>query len=104
MYYPTDQLRNSTIHRGAVFSPSRNYHLEARSEREAQVWVESIRREARMDEQEAEMYLASPADVGASWQGFERSIDAHISASADERAAGYSSSDAEAIIPSQSTG
>lgn len=55
-----------------------------------------------MDEQEAEMYIGSPTDAGAPWQGFERSIDAHISASADERLAGYSSSDAEAIMPSQS--
>ncbi|KAK4505654.1 hypothetical protein PRZ48_003619 [Zasmidium cellare] len=84
-----------------LFSPSRNFHLEASSDKEAHDWVESIRREARMDEQEAEMYLASPGGANAPWQGFERSIDAHISPSADERAAGYSSSDAEAFGPSQ---
>lgn len=84
-----------------LFSPSRNYHLEAPSDKQAQEWVECIRREARMDEQEAEMYLASPSGTSAFWQGFERSIDAHISPSADDRAAGYSSSDAEAFGQSQ---
>ncbi|EME47848.1 hypothetical protein DOTSEDRAFT_69690 [Dothistroma septosporum NZE10] len=84
-----------------LFSPSRNFHLEALSDTEAQEWVELIRREARMDEQEEEMHLASPGGGNASYRGFERSIDAHISPSADERTAGYSSSDAEAFGQSQ---
>lgn len=79
-----------------LFSPSRNFHLEASSDKEAQAWVESIRRQARMDEQEEEMFLASPGGAKMSYQGFS-SIDANISPSADERAAGYSSSDAEAF-------
>jgi len=86
-----------------LFSPSRNYHLEAPSDREAQEWVENIRREARMDEQEEEMYLASPGGEAATYRGFERSIDASISQSVhDDRATGYSSSDAEAFAHSQS--
>lgn len=85
----------------ALFSPSRNFHLEASSDKDAQEWVELVRREARMDEQEEEMHLASPGGGNASYRGFERSIDAHISPSADERAAGYSSSDAEAFGQSQ---
>lgn len=84
-----------------LFSPSRNFHLEASSDKEAQEWVELIRREARMDQQEEEMHLASPGGGNASYRGFERSIDAHISPSADERTAGYSSSDAEAFGQSQ---
>lgn len=84
-----------------LFSPSRNYHLEASSDKEAHDWVDCIRREATMDEQEAEMYLASPGGANAPWQGFERSIDAHVRPSADDRMAGYSSSDAEAFGQSQ---
>lgn len=43
-----------------LFSPSRNYHLAALSDRDAQDWVELIRRESRIDEEEEEMILASP--------------------------------------------
>ncbi|CAK3801663.1 3-hydroxybenzoate 6-hydroxylase [Lecanosticta acicola] len=86
----------------ALFSPSRNYHLEAHSDKEAQEWVECIRREAGMDEHEEEFELASPGGAYTPYSGFERSIDANISPSADERAAGYSSSDADAFFPSQS--
>lgn len=85
-----------------LFSPSRNYHLEAHSDQEAQQWVECIRREARIDREEEEFELASPGGVPTPYQGFGRSIDANISPSADERAAGYSSSDADAFFPSQS--
>src|ERR1700761_1459679 len=83
-----------------LFSPSRNYHLEALSDTEAQEWVEVIRREARIDEDEEEMFLASPGGAHtSSYHGFERSIDAHISPSVDERTnPGYaSSSDADAM-------
>jgi hypothetical protein len=80
----------------ALFSPSRNYHLEAKSEQEAQEWMELIRREARIDRDEEEMYLASPSGTQAQYHGFERSIDAQISPLHDERG-GYSSSDAEVL-------
>jgi len=85
-----------------LFSPSRNFHLEAASEAEAQQWVELIRREARMDqEDEEEIYLASPGGARSAYQGFGRSIDA-IAAGGDDRG-GYSSSDAEATqaLPKQ---
>lgn len=54
-----------------------------------------------MDLKEEEMYLASPGGANATYQGFERSIDANISPS-DDRAAGYSSSEAEGLPQSQS--
>jgi hypothetical protein len=44
-----------------LFSPSRNFHLQASSAAEATSWVELIRNEARIDEEEEEMFLASPA-------------------------------------------
>ncbi|TKA76703.1 hypothetical protein B0A55_03939 [Friedmanniomyces simplex] len=78
-----------------LFSPSRNFHLEAASEEEAQAWVELIRREARMDEDEGEIYLASPGGARSAYQGFGRSIDA-IAVGGDDRG-GYSSSDADAM-------
>jgi hypothetical protein len=43
-----------------LFSPSRNFHFEAPSAAEAQEWVELIRKDARIEEEEEEMFLASP--------------------------------------------
>ncbi|OWT43099.1 PH domain-containing protein [Pochonia chlamydosporia 170] len=43
-----------------LFSPSRNYHLQAPTRQDAQEWVEIIRRETRIEEEEEEMLLASP--------------------------------------------
>jgi hypothetical protein len=49
-----------------LFSPERNYHIEAPNEKEAQAWVELIRQEARIDQDEEEnMILMSPT-VGKS--------------------------------------
>lgn len=96
-----DPKRHSK-HVFGLFTPSRNFHLEASSDKEAQTWVESIRREARMDQQEEEMYLASPGGgTNTPYGGFERSLDAKISPMADDRAAGYSSSDVDALGRSQ---
>lgn len=81
-----------------LFSPSRNFHLEAESEQAAQEWVELIRQGARMDEMEEEMFLASPTGADTPYQGFERSIDAQLSSSAAQTA-DYSSSDIETCVP-----
>ncbi|KAF4626186.1 hypothetical protein G7Y89_g11979 [Cudoniella acicularis] len=54
-----------------LFSPSRNYHLEAASRKDAEQWVELIRQEARIEEEEEEMLLASP---GSNPTGFERAM------------------------------
>ncbi|TWU74787.1 hypothetical protein ED733_006142 [Metarhizium rileyi] len=43
-----------------VFSPARNYHFQASSLQDAREWVEIMRREARIKEEEEEMFLASP--------------------------------------------
>lgn len=58
-----------------LFTPSKNYHLEAPSEKEALEWVELIRREARIEEEEAEMRLASPEGSKGAYRGFERQKD-----------------------------
>ncbi|KAH8600271.1 hypothetical protein B0O99DRAFT_649122 [Bisporella sp. PMI_857] len=58
-----------------LFSPSRNYHLEASSGKDADEWVELIRQEARIEEEEEEMMLASPGGTAtANHNGFERSM------------------------------
>ena len=45
----------------ALFTSERNYHIEAKSETEAQQWVEMIRSQARIDEEEDEIIaLMSP--------------------------------------------
>ncbi|KAL7928894.1 hypothetical protein V8C35DRAFT_206388 [Trichoderma chlorosporum] len=44
-----------------LFSPSRNFHFEAPTAQDAQEWVDLIRKIARLDEEEEEMYtLGSP--------------------------------------------
>ena len=43
-----------------LFSPSKNFHFEAPSARDAQDWVDLIRKDARIEEEEDEMFLASP--------------------------------------------
>lgn len=48
-----------------LFSPSRNFHLQARSEADARAWVELIKHEARIDEQEHQVYAASPTAITA---------------------------------------
>ena len=43
-----------------LFSPSKNYHFQAPTLKDAQEWVELIRQDARIEEEEEEMFLASP--------------------------------------------
>lgn len=43
-----------------LFSPSKNFHFQASTEQEAREWVDIIRRDARIEEEEEEMFLASP--------------------------------------------
>ncbi|GJN80663.1 ph domain-containingprotein [Purpureocillium lilacinum] len=43
-----------------LFSPSKNFHLQAPTARDAEEWVDLIRRDARIEEEEEEMFLASP--------------------------------------------
>ena len=43
-----------------LFSPSKNYRLQARDDKDARAWVDLIRHEARIDEEEQEMSLTSP--------------------------------------------
>lgn len=58
-----------------LFSPSRNYHLEAKSSKDAEQWVELIRKEARIEEEEEELVLASPGDnATGSYMGFGRAM------------------------------
>ncbi len=54
-----------------LYSPSRNYHLQAESAVGVQEWVELIRREARIEEEE-NMVLGSPAGHIPPYQTFER--------------------------------
>lgn len=43
-----------------LFSPSKNFHLQTSNAQDCEEWVELIRKEARIEEEEEEMYLASP--------------------------------------------
>ncbi|KAI1106245.1 PH domain-containing protein [Jackrogersella minutella] len=43
-----------------LFSPARNYHFEALDSKDAKEWVDLIRKDARIEEEEEEMFLASP--------------------------------------------
>ena len=56
-----------------VFTPSKNYYLEASSEQDALEWVALIRRQARIEEFEAELSLSSPGGrTNATYRGFHR--------------------------------
>ncbi|KAH0380844.1 PH-domain-containing protein, partial [Aureobasidium melanogenum] len=79
----------------ALFSPARNYHLEAASDQDAQDWVQLIRREARIDQNEEEIVLASPGGAKSTYRGFERHTDHTINQDIHQ---GYSSSDAETSV------
>jgi hypothetical protein len=58
--------RRKAKHVFALFSPERNFHIEAPNDREAQEWVELIRREARIDEEEEESLITlSPSGPSA---------------------------------------
>ena len=43
-----------------LFSPAKNFHFQAPTLNDAQEWVELIRQDARIEEEEEEMFLASP--------------------------------------------
>ncbi|KAK5653120.1 hypothetical protein OQA88_9219 [Cercophora sp. LCS_1] len=43
-----------------LFSPSKNFHFQAATLEDAQDWVDLIRKDARIEEEEEEMFLASP--------------------------------------------
>ncbi|KAK3944244.1 hypothetical protein QBC46DRAFT_172212 [Diplogelasinospora grovesii] len=52
-----------------LFSPSKNYHFQAPTLEDAQEWVELIRKDARIEEEEEEMLLASPIAGRQSYLG-----------------------------------
>jgi hypothetical protein len=66
-----------------LFSPARNYHLGAATEKEAQQWVDLIRAEARIDEEEEEMTCLSPTGK-KTFTGFERAFKREIASSSSE--------------------
>ncbi|KLU89031.1 hypothetical protein MAPG_08009 [Magnaporthiopsis poae ATCC 64411] len=43
-----------------LFSPSKNYYFQAASAKDSHGWVDIIRRDARIEEEEEEIFLASP--------------------------------------------
>ncbi|KAI9649342.1 hypothetical protein NHQ30_001914 [Ciborinia camelliae] len=59
-----------------LFTPSRNYHLEATTKGDAEQWVNLIRKEARIDEEEEEeMLLASPTgNITGAYPGFDKAM------------------------------
>lgn len=68
-----------------LFSPSKNFHLQAPTLQDAQEWVELIRKDARLEEEEEEMFLASPMARSISPMGLRipqpGSMDQQIGAS-----------------------
>ncbi|KAB8296054.1 hypothetical protein EYC80_008862 [Monilinia laxa] len=59
-----------------LFTPSRNYHLEATTKGDAEEWVDLIRKEGRIDEEEEEeMLLASPSgNITSTYPGFDQAM------------------------------
>ena len=72
-------------HLFGLYSPSRNWHLQAQSAAEARSWVELIKHEARIDEEEPGMYAGSPTDhEGAPVEHFGRSDNDRFGSSSPE--------------------
>lgn len=84
-----------------LFSPSRNYHLEAKSRKDAEEWVDLIRTEARIEQEEEEMLLASPGgNATGSYSGFEKTMQQqHEHRLHDERLGSSSPEPSDSIIP-----
>ncbi|PBP18539.1 PH domain-containing protein [Diplocarpon rosae] len=92
-----------------LFSSSRNYHLEATSRADAEEWVSLIRKEARIEEEEEEMLLASPSmNTAGNYSGFERTMQKqHEQRLHDERLGSSSPEPSEPIVlrqPTEGTG
>ncbi|KAF2794813.1 PH-domain-containing protein [Melanomma pulvis-pyrius CBS 109.77] len=67
-----------------LFSPARNYHLSASTEKDAQEWVHLIRAEARIDEEDEEMICLSPTGK-KTFTGLERALKReHVGSSSSE--------------------
>jgi hypothetical protein len=73
--------KKKMAHVFGVFSPARNFHLAASTDKDAQAWVDLIRTEARMDDDEGDMVLLSPTG-NKTFTGFDRRRD-RISSSSD---------------------
>lgn len=54
-----------------LFSPSRNFHLEAQSSADAKEWVKLIRKESGVEKEEEEMFLTSPGGNSFKLPSFE---------------------------------
>ncbi|KAI4628511.1 hypothetical protein J4E83_003061 [Alternaria metachromatica] len=67
-----------------IFSPARNYHLGATTDKDAQEWVHLIRTEARIGEHEAEMTVMSPTTGRKTFSGFGRAARENIVSSSSE--------------------
>jgi len=66
-----------------IFSPARNWHLGATTDKDAQDWVDLIRAEARIDEGEEDMVLLSPTGT-KTFTGFDRTKRDNIGSSSSE--------------------
>ncbi|KAL1880497.1 hypothetical protein VTK73DRAFT_5884 [Phialemonium thermophilum] len=62
-----------------LFSPAQNYHFQAPTMKDALEWVELIRKEARIEEEEEEMFLASPVVQRQSYIGFAAGSNSALS-------------------------
>lgn len=57
---PLRDPKNKRDHVFGVFLSSRNFHFQAATAKEAEEWLDVLRREARIDEEDEELFLASP--------------------------------------------
>ncbi|RDA93329.1 hypothetical protein CP533_0345 [Ophiocordyceps camponoti-saundersi (nom. inval.)] len=57
-----------------LFSPSRNFHFQAPTPADAREWVDLIRKDARIEEEETELILASPPARSMSPAGRGRDV------------------------------
>ncbi|KAF1834693.1 PH domain-like protein [Decorospora gaudefroyi] len=75
--------KKKVAHVFGIFSPARNYHLGASTDKEAQEWVHLIRTEARIGEEEAE-WVMSPTATKKAFAGFGMPNRENIASSSSE--------------------
>jgi hypothetical protein len=68
---PLKDPKGRRQHMFGLFSPSRNHHFQATNESDARDWVDLIRQQARIDEEEEQMIAGSPSGEHAPYHSIE---------------------------------
>lgn len=77
---PVHSPRSHREHVFGIFTPSKNYRFQAASEQEAEDWLEKIRNEARIDEEEEAILAETQPRAGGYREGVMSEGEDHVAA------------------------